>query len=137
MRPCSYCISVGEFCVLSTLDERCEQCYRGNRSCDLASPWAEDDRLKAKEEILREKRLRAEAEAVKIRKAERKLQKQRRLLWEREKQNIAELEVDELLAGAAAAPSEPAPGVPPGPAGPSQVSSGSPGRTSPVPTGSS
>jgi hypothetical protein len=71
--------------------------------------------LKAKEEVLREKRLRAEAEAVKIRKAERKLQKQRRLLWKREKQNITELELDEAFtsdAPVSPADSEPASGIP-------------------------
>jgi hypothetical protein len=73
IRPCSYYISAGESCRLSSLDERYKQYYRGNRSYNLASPWAEDDRLKTKKKELREKRLRAEAEAVRIRKAERKL----------------------------------------------------------------
>jgi hypothetical protein len=73
IRPCSYYITIGESCRISPLNKRCEQYYRGNRLYNLTFLWAEDDRLKAKEEELREKRLRAEAEAVRIRKAERKL----------------------------------------------------------------
>jgi hypothetical protein len=60
MRPCASCTSQGVLCVLSSLDERCEQCYRYQRQCDLASPWAEDDRLEKKEKELREQALEAE-----------------------------------------------------------------------------
>lgn len=95
MRPCSQCLAAGVLCILSPRDEHCEQCYRHNRKCDLASPWAEDDRLQKQEEELRERRLRAESEAIRLRKQERLLQKRRRELWAREKQNITELEVDE------------------------------------------
>jgi hypothetical protein len=102
MRPCTSCTSQGVLCVLSPRDERCEQCYRFNRRCDLASPWAEDDRLQRKEEELREQRLEAEMKAARLRKQERQLQKKRKALWEREKQNVAELEVDEAAAEAVA-----------------------------------
>jgi hypothetical protein len=135
MRPCASCVSSGTLCVLSARDERCEQCYRFNRSCELASPWVEDDRLKRKEEQLREERLRAEQEAVRLRKQERLVQKKRRLLWEREKQNISELEGDEAVAGMASRVESPSRG-PTSPTGLSQVSFGSFGRTTPVPTGS-
>jgi hypothetical protein len=124
---------------LSPRDERCEQCYRFNRRCDLASPWAEDDRLQRKEEELREQRLEAEMKAARLRKQERQLQKKRKALWEREKQNVDELEADEAAAEAVARSTPPA-GLPepaPSPTGFSQVSFGSFGRTSPVPTGSS
>jgi len=134
MRPCASCVSSGTLCVLSARDERCEQCYRFNRSCDLASPWAEDDRLKKKEEQLREERLKAEQAAVQLRKQERLVQKKRRLLWEREKQNISELEEDEAASGAASQVQSPLQG-PRSPTGLSQVSFGSFGRTSPAPTG--
>jgi hypothetical protein len=133
MRPCAACVSSGALCVLSSRDERCEQCYRFNRSCELASPWAEDDRLKQKEEKLREERLKAESEAVRLRKQERLVQKKRRQLWEREKQNIVELEGDEVLTLGIEGPSFPGPTSP---TGLSQVSFGSFGRTSPVPSGS-
>jgi hypothetical protein len=73
MRLYSYYISTDESYRLSSLNERYKQYYRGNRSYNLASFWAEDDRLKTKKEELRKKRLRVEAEAVRIRKAERKL----------------------------------------------------------------
>jgi hypothetical protein len=50
----------------------------------------------------REKALAAEAKAARLRKQARLLQKRRRALWEREKQNIDELEVDEAAAEAVA-----------------------------------
>jgi hypothetical protein len=59
MRPCSFCTSRGVLCVVSPRDERCEQCYRSRRQCDLASPWAEDGRLKKQEEELHEQALAA------------------------------------------------------------------------------
>jgi hypothetical protein len=100
MRPCLSCTSQGVLCVLSHLDERCEQCYRNQRQCDLASPWAEDDRLKKKGEELREQRLEAETKAARLRKQERLILKRRRALWKREGQNIDELEIDEAAAEA-------------------------------------
>jgi hypothetical protein len=102
IRPCTSCTSQGVLCVLSPRDERCEQCYRFNRRCDLASPWAEDDRFQRKEEELREQRLEAEIKAARLRKQERQLQKKRKALWEREKQNVDELEADEAAAEAVA-----------------------------------
>jgi hypothetical protein len=50
----------------------------------------------------REEALAAEARAARLRKQARLLQKRRRALWEREKQNIDELEVDEAAAEAVA-----------------------------------
>jgi hypothetical protein len=107
MRPCSACTSRGVLCVVSPRDERCEQCYRSRRQCDLASPWAEDGRLKKQEEELREQALAAQAEALtteakvaRLRKQARLVEKRRQALWEREKQNIDELEVDEAVAEA-------------------------------------
>jgi hypothetical protein len=94
MRPCASCTSQGVLCVLSSLDERCEQCYRYQRQCDLASPWDEDDRLEKKEKELREQALEAERQeeelrgqalkkelkAARLRKQARLLQKRRRAL---------------------------------------------------------
>jgi hypothetical protein len=141
MRPCSSCTRLGVGCVLSTLDERCEQCYRHGRACDLASPWAEYHRLELQEEKLRQQRievetqrLAAEAKAVRLRKQERALQKRRRDLVDREKLNVEELEVDEMLAEASATVSGPE--APNSPTGFSQVSFGSLfDRTSPLPSG--
>jgi hypothetical protein len=59
IRPCFSCTSRGVLCVVSPRDERCEQCYRFRRQCDLASPWAEDGRLKKQEEEFREQALAA------------------------------------------------------------------------------
>ena len=61
----------------------------------MASPWAEDDRLQAQEEALREKRLKAEIEAVRLRKQERLIQKRRKELWAREKRNVEKLALEE------------------------------------------
>ena len=61
----------------------------------MASPWAEDDRLQAQEEALREKRLKAEMEAVRLRKQERLVQKRRKELWAQEKRNVEELALEE------------------------------------------
>jgi hypothetical protein len=52
MRPCNRCTSNGFFYVISPLSERCEQCHRFNRPCDLASPWAEFDRLQKQSDEL-------------------------------------------------------------------------------------
>jgi hypothetical protein len=87
MRPCTSCTSQGLLYVLSPRDERCEQCYRFRRQCDLASPWAEDDRLGRKEKELQAQEERLLDQAMKAREqaleAERKavrLRKQTRLL---------------------------------------------------------
>jgi hypothetical protein len=66
--------------MLSPRDERCEQYYRFQRNYNLASPWTEDDRLQAKEEELRNKRLKAEMEASRLRKQERLVRKRRKAL---------------------------------------------------------
>jgi hypothetical protein len=100
IRPCSSCTSRGVLCVVSPRDERYKQCYRSRRQCDLASPWAEDGRLKKQEEELREEALAAEAKAIRLRKQARLVKKRRQALWEREKQNIDELKVDEATAKA-------------------------------------
>jgi hypothetical protein len=138
MRPCSACTKANVDCVLSSLDERCEQCYRNRRSCELASPWAEFDRIHQQKEKIREQRLEAERKAIRLRKQERLLQKRLKALGDREEQNILDLEADEALDEALADMPvlESVPG-PQSPTGFSQVSFGSLGRTSPVPAGSS
>jgi hypothetical protein len=53
MRPCSACTRVGAFCVTFPESESCEQCVRFHRSCELAWPAAEVERLyKADDELL-------------------------------------------------------------------------------------
>jgi hypothetical protein len=134
MRPCSACVSRGLLCVVSPLDERCEQCFRNQRSCELASPWKEFDRLAKHSERLQTEALEAEAKASRLRKQRRLVLKKMKELDARERTNIEELETDERLADAP--PSEPLPD--PGsqsPTGFSQVSFGSLSRISPVPTG--
>jgi hypothetical protein len=83
MRPCSSCTSRGVLCVVSPRDKRCEQCYRSRRQCDLASPWAEDGRLKKQEEELHEQALAAQAEALAAEAKVARLRKQARLVEKR------------------------------------------------------
>jgi hypothetical protein len=68
MRPCAHCIRFSLLCVLSPFSEKCEQCYRFNRPCDLATSWSEVDRLLEKRDKLREERLAAEVKAIRLRK---------------------------------------------------------------------
>jgi hypothetical protein len=137
IRPCASCVSHGTLCVLSSIDERCEQCYRSQRSCELASPWPEFDRLYKEKEKIRQQRLEAELKAVRLRKQERALQKRLKALGDREEQNILDLEMNEATAEALEPPADGQPQVALSPTGLSQVSFGSFGRTSPLPTGSS
>jgi hypothetical protein len=94
----------------------------------------EVDRLLTKEEKLRDQALEAEAKALRLRKQARALRKKARELSDREDRNILDLEAEEAAAAAVALPDLPQYGSP---AGFSQVSFGSLGRTSPVPTSSS
>jgi hypothetical protein len=84
MRPCAHCLRSSLLYVLSSHSEKCEQCYRFNRPCDLATPWSEIDRLLEKRDKLRVERLAAEAKAIRLRKQERQLLKKVRALGDRE-----------------------------------------------------
>jgi TolA-binding protein len=132
MRPCSSCTSFGVPCAVSPLDERCEQCVRHNRHCELASPWVKAERVLKKKEDLDRQILESEAKTLRLRKQKRLLQKKLRELGDREEQNIQDLERDEAAASALESP---APAVT-SPTGLSQVSFDSFGRTTPVPSGS-
>jgi hypothetical protein len=134
MRPCASCTSLGRICILSSHDERCEECFRHQRRCDLASPWAEVERLSKQSEKLQTEALEAEAKAVRLRRQRRLVLKKIKELDARERTNIEELEVDEMLAEASATVSGPE--APSSPTGFSQASFGSLlGRTSPLPSG--
>jgi hypothetical protein len=137
MRPCAHCVASSSLCVLSEVSEKCEQCHRFNRPCDLASPWAEVHRLLKQSDDLKEKVLEAEAKALRLRKQRRVILKKVRALGAREESNIEGLEMDEAVSAAFEPPAEEQPQAAPSPTGLSQVSFGSFGRTSPVPTGSS
>jgi hypothetical protein len=73
MRPYASYVSHGTLCVLSSIDERCEQCYRSQRSYELASPWSEFDKLYKEKEKIRQQRLEAKLKAVRLCKQERAL----------------------------------------------------------------
>ena len=138
MRSCAHCVSSNSLCILSDISEKCEQCHRFNRPCDLAAPWAEVDRLLERRDKLREERLAAEAKAIRLRKQERQILKKVRALGSREEQNIQEMEEDEasgIASGDAATRAQSPSRGPTSPTGLSQVSFGSFGRTSPVPSG--
>jgi hypothetical protein len=139
MRPCASCTSRGVLCVVSTLDDRCEQCMRNQRRCELAPPWDECERLVKQSEKLQTEALEAEAKAIRLRRQRRSVLKKLKEIDARERLNIEELEMDEAAAEAVAQATSSAGLFEPALSftGFSQVSFGSFGRTSPVPTGSS
>jgi hypothetical protein len=67
MRPCASCTSRGVLCVVSSLDDRCEQCIRNQRRCELAPLWDECERLVKQSEKLQTEALEAEAKAIRLR----------------------------------------------------------------------
>jgi hypothetical protein len=73
IRACASCLSLGVACILSSADERCEQYFRHNRICKLASRQDEAERILKKKDKLREKRWEAERQMVRLRKQERLL----------------------------------------------------------------
>jgi hypothetical protein len=68
IRPYTSYVSHGTLCVLSFIDERYKQCYRNQRSCELASPWSKFDKLYKEKEKIRQQRLKTELKAVCLRK---------------------------------------------------------------------
>jgi hypothetical protein len=68
MRACASCLLFGVACILSSADERCEQCFRYNRIYKLASRQDEAERILKKKDELREKRWEAERQVVRLRK---------------------------------------------------------------------
>jgi hypothetical protein len=100
MRPCAYCVASSSLCVLSEMSEKYEQCYRFNRPCDLASPWAEVYRLLKQSDDLKEKVLEAEAKALRLRKQRRVILKKVRALGAREESNIKGLKMDKAASAA-------------------------------------
>jgi hypothetical protein len=130
MRPYALCVSHSTLCVLSPIDERCEQCYRNQRSCELASPWSEFDKLYKEKEKIRQQRLKAELKAVRLCKQKRALQKRLKALGDREKQNILDLKINEAAGKALKSSAEGQPPAALSPIGLSQISFSSFGRTS-------
>jgi hypothetical protein len=106
MRPCAPCVRLGVLCVVSDAHESCEQCLRSTRSCDLASPLAEVERIFKKTEKLQAEAFEAEAKAHRLRKQRRTLLKRMRELGAREERNIEDLEVEEAAAEALEPPAE-------------------------------
>jgi hypothetical protein len=100
MRPCSSYMSFGVLCVLSPVDERCEQCYRNQRPCELAPPWTEFAQLQKEKEKVQQQRLESELKTVRLRKQKRSLLKRIKALSDKEELNILDLEVDEAAAEA-------------------------------------
>jgi hypothetical protein len=78
MRAYASCTSFGVLCVLSAADERCEQCFRHNRTCELSSRQGEAKRIFKEKNKLREKRWEVEKQIIRLRKQERLLQKRLR-----------------------------------------------------------
>ena len=101
MRPCQSCVSRGLLCVVSDMSEHCEQCFRVKRSCELAPPDAEMERLLRQKKELFDKAMEAKAKATRFAKQHRLVVRKLRELDRREEQNILELEIDEIMADGA------------------------------------
>ena len=142
IRPCAACIRARHPCIISSQSERCEQCVRFNRRCDLAPPWDEVAALLSKKDNLDEQIFEAEAKALRLRRQKRLIQKRLRALGEQEMKNIEELEAEEAAAEAAeAAPASEDPATLESPSGEdrtgfSQFSWDDFDRMSPMPFGS-
>ena len=135
MRPCQSCVSRGLLCVVSELSEHCEQCFRNKRSCELTPPDIEMERLFRQKKELFDKAMEAKTKATRFAKQHRLIIRKFRELDRREKQNILELKINEIMADKAVKvegisetgpPLEPFPDLPPNF---SQVSQGFPNRT--------
>jgi hypothetical protein len=95
-RPCHYCTVHDLFCVVSSLQDSCESCFRFHRSCDLALPLKEIDRLHEKEESLEREIFQLREKTLHLEKIKCSVRKELRKLGDRESQNIADLEMGEL-----------------------------------------
>ena len=82
---------------MSSDSEHCSTCVRAGRSCELAPPYQEMERLDKVEDKLAQEMMEAEAKLLRLRKQRRLLQKKRRALGARELQNVEELEIDEMM----------------------------------------
>jgi hypothetical protein len=100
MRPCAFCTSRGVLCVVSALDDRCEQCMRNQRRCELAPPWEKCERLVKQSEKLQTEALKAEVKAIRLRRQRRSVLKKLKEIDARERLNIEELEIDEAAVEA-------------------------------------
>jgi hypothetical protein len=100
MRLCAHCVASSSLCVLLEVFEKCEQCHRFNRPCNLASPWAEVHRLLKQSDDLKEKMLKAEAKALRLRKQRRVILKKVRALGAREESNIEGLKMNKAASAA-------------------------------------
>jgi hypothetical protein len=123
MRKCSHCLADGVECTVSRLHESCGNCVRLTRKCELASPWAEVDKLQQEDERLSEKIVEAEAKAARLRKQRRVTRRKLKMLGDREYKNILEMETDEAVSAAVTGVFNPDPN-PLSPTGFSQVSFG-------------
>jgi hypothetical protein len=66
MRPCRSCVSRDFLCVVSELSEHCEQCFRSKRSCELAFPDIEIERLLRQKKELFDKAMETKVKATRF-----------------------------------------------------------------------
>ena len=88
-------ISRGLTCTVIPESQRCSECEKSNRSCELASPIKELDKHSSVVNKLDEELLELEMKKARLRKQRRFHLKKLRELGDREAQNILELEEDE------------------------------------------
>jgi hypothetical protein len=68
MRPCDFCVGREYLYVVSSEFPHCERYIRANRTCELALPDAELDRLYKQDLKLREARAELAAKKARLRK---------------------------------------------------------------------
>ena len=109
MRPCNHCIRLEKECRVGNDSDRCLECVRAGRKCDLAFSVVEWKRVKEeRDRVLRElleahKRMQAvqeqmqaaTAKATRLQTQFEFLEKKEQTMVEREYRNIAELEEEE------------------------------------------
>ena len=95
IRICQSCISRGLTYIVTPESQRCSECEKNNRSCELTSPIKELDKHSSVVDKLDEELLELEMKKARLRKQRRFHLKKLRELGDREAQNILELEEDE------------------------------------------
>ena len=102
MRPCKNCVSRGLSCLVGEGSEKCTECIRSQRTCDLAiSPVTlkriHNERVRMKKEV-REARIRLQNEMARVQRLEKQLEfleNQEEELVVSEWRNIHDLEEQE------------------------------------------
>jgi hypothetical protein len=130
MRPCDRCIANSLECRVDySVSEKCAQCVRSSHTCSLTVGDTEWDNLhgsldKIEREIqcAKESKQEIRARLLRLKRQKQALLDKRKKMFDRESQNVAELEVDEFVRANLQNPSSVGRDSPQTPTGLSQVS---------------